>query len=193
MERLCVKYICNNSEDKNHKCDFSFNALVTFPASNILPKYHNEIAMFLLSRQSDERLQKVYEKIKENSYKKARFDEVMSQLERARLIVEEIGIENINAFCSLDIGFYCPKCHTFQMQVEIVMTWKDKFGKMQRFTLDHRCRNCDAHLVKLTGSSKQLASLSCPECGGSIKIDESSIVPVVSNTPKPSKKVNVKD
>lgn len=185
MERLCVKYVCKNSEDKNHTCDFSFNALLTFLASNILPKYHSEIAMFLLSRDSDEKLQKIYKKIKENSYKKARFEEVVSQIARARLIAEEVGLENINAFCSLDIGFYCPKCHTFQMQVEIVMSWKDKFGKMQRFTLDHRCRECDAHLVKLTGSSKQLNSLLCPKCNGEIKIEESSIIHVVSNAPKP--------
>ena len=78
-----------------------------------------------------------------------------------------------------------PFQNEIQMQVEIVMSWKDKFGKMQRFTLDHRCRECDAHLVKLTGSSKQLNSLLCPKCSGEIKIEESSIIHVVSNAPKP--------
>ena len=181
MERLCAKYICENVDKETPTCDFSFNALLTFPASGIVPKHHKKIALFLLDRKlSDKKLNSIYNKIKKHPLKLEKYNQVMPEVEKARKIAEKVGMENIFASCCLDRGYYCPVCHTFQMQIEFFMSWKDEHGNVQVFTFEHRCRKCSSQLLKLTGSLKQTEKLKCPKCGGNVKIDASSVINVVT-------------
>ncbi|MBR1544851.1 MAG: hypothetical protein IJ638_02820 [Alphaproteobacteria bacterium] len=178
MERLSIKYCCKNKKDKT--CDFSFRGLSTFVASGIMPKDAEKIAYFLLDRKNDKRIMKEWKKIQKGEKKSEKYDGILNQLEKARQISEEICVENIYAAALLDIAYYCPKCHKFQVQFGFFITWTDERGRQQIFKFEHKCRDCGAELLRLTGTSKQTSKLKCPKCGGGIEVDNSSIINVVT-------------
>ena len=72
------------------------------------------------------------------------------------------------------------ECYNFQIQFGFFMTWTDERGMQQIFRFEHKCHECGAELVRLTGTSKQTAKLKCPKCGGGIEVDNSSVINVVS-------------
>ncbi len=178
MERLSIKYCCKNKADR--KCDFSFRGLSTFIASGIVPKDAEKIALFLLDRKNDKKIMKYWKKVQTDEKKLEKYDGTLEQLEQARKIAEEVGIENVYANALLDISYYCPKCHKFQVQFGFFMTWQDAKGKQKIFKFEHKCKNCGAELLKLTGTSKQTSKLKCPKCGGAIEVDNSSVINVVT-------------
>ena len=178
MERLCIKYCCKNKALK--KCNFSFRGLSTFIASGIMPKDAEKIALFILDRKNDKRLMKEWKKVQQDAKKAEQYDGIWKQVEKARQIAEKIGIDNIYAVALLDIAYYCPKCHCFQIQFGFFMTWTDERGKQQIFRFEHKCKECGSELVRLTGTSKQTAKLKCPKCGESVEVDNSSVINVVS-------------
>lgn len=178
MERLCIEYCCKNKKD--HSCDFSFRGLSTFVASGIMPKDAEKIALFLLDRKNDKRIMKNWNKLQKDEKNLEKYQGLLEQLEKAREIADEVGIENIYAAALLDIAYYCPKCHKFQVQFGFFMTWINKKGKRQIFSFEHRCRYCKAELLRLTGTSKQTSKLKCPKCNGAIEVDNSSVINVVT-------------
>ncbi len=123
---------------------------------------------------------KEWKKVQQDAKKAEQYDGIWKQVEKARQIAEKIGIDNIYAVALLDIAYYCPKCHCFQIQFGFFMTWTDERGKQQIFRFEHKCKECGSKLVRLTGTSKQTAKLKCPKCGESVEVDNSSVINVVS-------------
>lgn len=182
MERLSVNFVCENLQNKSGKCDFSYRGLVTFPGSNIVPKCHLKIANSILDRKKEKKIIRNFERTKLEHPEIARnYASQVEQLYQIWDIVDKVGRENIYASALLDVGFWCPKCHKFQTQLGLFMTWKDKDTGIQKmFKFNHNCVDCGAELVKLTGTSKQTSKLLCPKCGGHIKVDNASIVDVTT-------------
>ncbi|MBR1544852.1 MAG: hypothetical protein IJ638_02825 [Alphaproteobacteria bacterium] len=176
LERLFVKYVCENAKDKDKPCDFSFVSLVNFPYSNILPKKHIEIAKGVLT-EPEEVVLKRLEKLHPDSFERYKSD--LPKIREAKKIVERIGFENLFVSASLDRGYYCPKCHNFELQFDLVMSWKEnREDKLYRFS--HQCSKCGERLAKLTGTSKQNTKLVCPKCSGKVDVADNSFINVIA-------------
>lgn len=176
LERLFVKYVCENAKGKNKTCDFSSDSLVNFPYSNILPKKHIDIAKGVLTEPEDIVLKRL-EKLHPNSFERYKSD--LPKIREAKKIVERIGFENLFVSASLDRGYYCPKCHNFELQFDLVMTWREN-GEDKLYRFSHQCSKCGERLLKLTGTSRQGEKLYCPKCGGKVEVGDNSFISVIA-------------
>lgn len=176
VERFFIKYVCKNAKGENKTCDFSFNSLVNFPYSNILPKNHIDIAKGVLSEPEEvvlKRLEKTYPSVA------LRYKSDLPKIREAKKIANEIGLSNMFVSASLDRGYYCPKCHNFELQFDLVMSWKEN-GIERLYRFAHNCSNCGNRLMKLTGTTKQGSKIYCPKCGGVVEVDNGSFIDVIA-------------
>ena len=173
MERLFVSYKCENSKKKDMSCDFSFGALLTFTFSNLLPKKHQKIAKDILLSSDTE----VAKKLKNHPSKLKSYLKDKDKIEKAKEIALKVGIDNVFVSVTLERGYYCPVCHSFELQFDMILSWKENgLDKCYRFS--HNCSKCGNPLIKLNGKEEQCKILKCPKCGGNIELDKSSFLNV---------------